>query len=301
VKKLINPATLIRETASFTLRGSNIRSTFDIQDNLWSIEVDESQLNQALNNLVLNASQAMPDGGEITLRAANETLLSDNPHQLSPGYYIRIAIEDRGCGIPKESLLKVFDPYFTTKPKGSGLGLASVYSIINRHGGVVEVSSALGAGSTFTIYLPAISNSLPLDIYAKEPVELNGSGKVLVMDDEELIREIATYILSVMGYEVDSCTDGLEAVERFRAARDNNIPFSAVILDLTIPGGMGGKEAATRILEIDPDAVLIVSSGYSSDPVIANFRQYGFRGVVPKPFDAEGLARELKRSIPNNC
>jgi CheY-like chemotaxis protein len=298
VKKLINPASLIRETVSFALRGANISSIIDIQDNLWSLEVDESQLNQVLNNLLLNASQAMPSGGEVTVRAANETLLHDNPHQLPPGDYITITVEDRGCGIPQEDLVRIFDPYFTSKSKGSGLGLASVYSIVKRHGGAVEVSSTMGVGTSFTIHLPAIHDRQPEDAGTKESVELSGSGRVLVMDDEDFIRDVATGILHFMGYAVDSCADGREAVERFHAAWENNVPFSAVILDLTIPGGMGGKEAAARILEIDPDAVLIVSSGYSSDPVIANFRQYGFSGVVSKPFDAEGLARELNRLIP---
>jgi two-component system cell cycle sensor histidine kinase/response regulator CckA len=298
VKKLINPAPLIRETVSFALRGSNIRSIIDIQDNLWSMEVDESQLNQVLNNLILNAGQAMPAGGDVIVRGANEPLLHDNPHQLPPGDYLRISVEDQGCGIPQENLVRIFDPYFTTKPKGSGLGLASVYSIVKRHGGSVEVSSTPEAGTSFTVHIPALPGRLPEDAGADESVELMGSGRVLVMDDDDLIREIATDILDFMGYEVDSCADGREAVERFRAARYSNDPFSAVILDLTVPGGMGGKEASSRILEIDPDAVLIVSSGYSDDPVIANFRQFGFSGAVPKPFDAEGLARELKRLIP---
>ncbi len=298
VKKLINPASLIRETVSFALRGANISSIIDIQDNLWSLEVDESQLNQVLNNLLLNASQAMAAGGEVTVRAANETLLHGNPHQLPPGDYITIAVEDRGCGIPQEDLVRIFDPYFTSKAKGSGLGLASVYSIVKRHGGAVEVSSTMGVGTCFTFRLPAIHDRQPEDAGAKESVELSGSGRVLVMDDEDFILDVATGILHFMGYAVDSCADGREAVERFRAARENKVPFSAVILDLTIPGGMGGKETAARILEIDPDAVIIVSSGYSNDPVIANYRQYGFSGVVSKPFDAEGLARELNRLIP---
>jgi len=300
VKKLINPALLIRETVSFALRGSNIGNVIDIPDNLWCIEVDESQLNQVLNNLLLNASQAMPAGGEVTIRAANETLLHDNLLHLPSGDYITIAVEDRGCGISQENLVRIYDPYFTTKSKGSGLGLTTVHSIVKKHGGAIEVSSALGEGTAITIHLPAIPDMRPEDASTKVSTELTGSGRVLVMDDEDLIREIATHILDFIGYEVDSCADGLEAVERFRAARENNVPFSAVILDLTIPGGMGGKEAASRILEIDPDAVLIVSSGYSDDPVVANFRQYGFSGVVPKPFDTEGLTRELERLIPNN-
>ncbi len=298
VKRLIIPTSLIRETVSFALRGSNIISDIHIQDDLWSMEVDESQLSQVLNNLLLNAIQAMPAGGEVVVRAVNESVPHENGHQLAQGDYIRISVEDRGCGIPQQDLVKIFDPYFTTKPKGSGLGLASVYSIVKRHGGGVKVKSIRGIGSVFTILLPALPGRSPEDAVIKAPAELRGVGRILVMDDEEAIREIVTYTLEFLGFEVESCGDGREAVDWYRRGLANNAPFSAVILDLTIPGGMGGKEAAARILEIDPGAVLIVSSGYYSDPVMANFRDFGFKGAVPKPFDAEGLARELKILIP---
>ena len=210
---------------------------------------------------------------------------------------MKISIRDHGVGIPEQYLHKIFDPYFTTKQKGSGLGLATVYSIIKNHDGYVGVESKVGVGTTFQIYIPASENVLPEVMERKENPH-TGSGKILVMDDEEIIREVAAEILEHLGYSVVVCCDGSEAIELYRQAIATKEPFAAVIMDLTIPGGMGGKEAAARILEIDPDAVLIVSSGYSSDPVIANFRQYGFSGVVPKPFDAEGLARELKRLIP---
>jgi chemotaxis signal transduction protein len=238
VKKLINPALLIRETVSFALRGSNIGKIIEIPDNIWCLEVDESQLNQVLSNLLLNASQAMTEGGEIAVQAANETLLHDNLLHLPLGDYIKITVEDHGCGIRQENLVRIFDPYFTTKAKGSGLGLTTVHSIIKRHGGSIEVSSALGEGTTITIHLPAIPNMWPEDASTKVSTELTGSGRVLVMDDEDLIREIATHILDFMGYEVDTCPDGGEAIESFRAARENNVPFSAVILDLTILGGL---------------------------------------------------------------
>ncbi|HKZ16696.1 MAG TPA: PAS domain S-box protein, partial [Geobacteraceae bacterium] len=301
VKKLIDAASLIRETASFVLRGSNVRSVIELADDLWSVEADSGQLNQALNNILINAAQSMPNGGEITVRAGNETLEPENMHQLPSGYYLRIVIEDRGCGIPSENLTRVFDPYFTTKTEGNGLGLASVYSIIKRHGGAVEVSSSVGIGSSITIHLPALPGELPEGEAVNKAPELigNGRGRILIMDDEDFIRDIASEILEFMGYEVESCADGKEAVERFRKARESKIPYDAVILDLTIPGGMGGKEASALILKIDPHAVLIVSSGYSNDPVVANFRQHGFSGVVSKPFDANGLARELDRLIQN--
>jgi signal transduction histidine kinase/CheY-like chemotaxis protein len=297
VKKLINPALLIEEAASLVLRGSNVSSAIDLAEDLWSVEADLGQLGQVLNNLLLNARQAMCAGGNVTVRGTNEVLVAGNPQRLPAGAYVKIAVEDHGCGIPQEHLGRIFDPYFTTKSQGSGLGLASVYSIIKRHGGTVEVSSVLLVGSSFTIYLPAQPGMCPESEVVEKVVELTGGGRVLVMDDEVFVREIVTEILKYLGYYVESCVDGKEAVERFQRARESNNPFSVVILDLTVPGGMGGKEAAPLILEIDPDAVLIVSSGYSNDPVIANYRHYGFKGVISKPFDTSTLAGELGRLI----
>jgi PAS domain S-box-containing protein len=295
VKKLIDVGRLIRETASFVFRGSNVKAVFDLADDLWSVEADSGQINQALHNVLINAIQAMPDGGEVTIRAGNETLAVDNVNLLSSGNYIRIAIEDRGCGIPVENLDRIFDPYFTTKPDGTGLGLSSVYSIIKRHGGSVGASSTSGAGSCVALYLPALPCESPAGETAVTAPELTGSGKILIMDDEKLIRDVATEILQFSGYQVESCTNGSEAVDLFREAWERTVPFDAVILDLTIPGAMGGKEAAGLILEINPDAVLIVSSGYSNDPVVADYRTYGFSGAVSKPFDVRGLVRELGR------
>jgi two-component system cell cycle sensor histidine kinase/response regulator CckA len=298
VKKLLAPASLVRDAASFALRGSNIGSVIRLANDLWCVEADAGQINQVLHNLLLNAVQAMPAGGEVTVTAANESLFQGNPHQLPAGDYIKIVVEDRGCGISMENLVRVFDPYFTTKPEGSGLGLASVYSIVKRHGGAVEVSSTPGAGSSFAVFLPASPGKHPDGADAKESAVPAGSGRVLIMDDEELIRDVATEILQFAGYDVESCADGREAVECFREAKELNAPFSAVILDITVPVGMGGKKAANLMLEIDPDAVLIVSSGYSNDPVIANFQEYGFSGMIPKPFNAERLAGELARLVP---
>ncbi len=297
VKKLIEPAPLISDTASFALRGSNVKVIIDLADNLWNVEADSGQISQALHNVLINAAQAMPYGGEVTVRAMNETLLDDNSLRLPAGRYIKVVIEDLGCGIPSEYLDRIFDPYFTTKPEGNGLGLASVYSIIKRHSGAVEVSSTVGAGSSVSIHLPALNGGRPeCEMEGKFPA-LTGNGRILIMDDEDFIREIASEILEFTGYYVESCNDGREAVEKYRAACNCHMPFDAVILDLTVPGGMGGKEAAALILEINPETVLIVSSGYSNDPVVANFRQYGFSGVVSKPFDTGGLTRELDRLI----
>lgn len=301
VKKLIAPAPLIRNAAAFVLRGTNIRSVIEPADDLWCVEADGGQLSQALNNLLINATQAMPGGGEISVRAGNETLESDNPCQLPAGDYLRITIEDHGCGIPRENLARIFDPYFTTKPQGTGLGLSAVYSIVRKHGGTIEACSTIGEGSEFTIHLPALPGMQPEEEEVKRKAEPGGCGKVLIMDDEGFIREIAAEILEFNGFEMESCADGNEAVELFKTAKERNAPFDAVILDLTVPGGMGGREAATQLRRIDPDAVLIVSSGYSNDPVIANYRQYGFSGAIHKPFDADTLTRALKVLIPGKC
>jgi CheY-like chemotaxis protein len=248
--------------------------------------------------LLLNAVQAMPSGGVVCVRGANERLCEENRQLLPAGAYVRIEVEDHGCGISPENLAKVFDPYFTTKPHGSGLGLSSVYSIVRKHGGAVEVVSTPGKGSCFTLHLPAAPGGQPEPAEVRECGRLGGGGRVLVMDDEELVRDVATEILRHLGYEVEVCSDGRDAVDRFRLAREEGAPFTAVILDLTIPDGMGGREAAARILEMDPRAVLVVSSGYSNDPVSAHFRDYGFSGAIPKPFDVRQLAGELARLVP---
>jgi signal transduction histidine kinase/CheY-like chemotaxis protein len=306
VKKLIDSVSLIREATSFVLRGLNFRSIVDLSDDIWCVEADGGQLSQALHNLLINAAQAMCDGGEITVRAVNEMLEADNPLMLSPGAYVKIIVEDHGCGIPQENLVRIFDPYFTTKSQGSGLGLASVYSIVKRHGGSVAVSSCVGIGSRFTIFLPASPGMRPEALVVKKGAGPAPGGRILIMDDEDFIREIATEILQFQSYEVEVCADGREAVERFRRARERNTPFAGVILDLTVPSGMGGKEAAPLIREIDPEVVLLVSSGYSNDPVIADFRHYGFDGAISKPFDAGTLIEELgsligKKLSVNDC
>lgn len=300
VRKIFDPFGIIKQNAAFILRGSNVRCITELADDLWRLDADEGQFKQVLNNLLLNAAQSMPGGGKIMLRGANAVFQPGNSRQLSPGEYIRIDIEDHGCGIPRENLGKIFDPYFTTKQNGYGLGLASVYSIVKRHGGDIQVSSFVGVGSCFTIILPAVPSRVEELGTAAEAVAPARGGRILIMDDEEFIREIVSEILEFLGYDVESCADGREALERCRAASECRAPFDAVILDLTIPGGMGGKETAPLIREIDPAIVLIVSSGYSDDPVIANYRDYCFDGAIPKPFDAGTLGRELARLVSNS-
>ena len=296
IKKTAAIAELIRDTASFALRGSNVRSEVSIAEDLWAVDVDEGQISQVIHNLVINADQAMPQGGILKMRAENVRIDSKKAIPLPEGKYVAIAIIDQGVGIPKEYVAKIFDPFFTTKQKGSGLGLASSYSIISNHGGHITVESIPGSGSTFTFYLPASEKK----IESKKPaIEMlrSGIGKILIMDDEELIRDVARDILKSLGYETDLARDGAEALALYRKAKDAGKPYAAVIMDLTIPGGMGGEEAVKKLLAIDPDAKAIVSSGYSTGPIMSDFKAYGFSGVITKPYRIADMGATLQLVI----
>jgi PAS domain S-box-containing protein len=299
IKETASIVELIKDSVSFVLSGSNVKCEFSIPNDLWMVEIDEGQMSQVINNLIINAQQAMPEGGIIDVSAENMTVGSEHGLPLKGGRYVKIAIKDHGIGIPKEHLQKIFDPYFTTKQKGSGLGLATSYSIVRKHDGHITVDSELGAGTTFTIYLPASEKEIPTS-KDKEEESLLGKGRILVMDDEEVVRGVACEMLRRIGYEVEFARDGTEAIELYKRARESGQPFDAVILDLTVPGGIGGKEAIKRLLEIDPRVKAIVSSGYSNDPVMAKFREYGFRGVIAKPYKIEELSGVLRRIIIRN-
>lgn len=285
---------ILRDSVDFALSGSNVRCEYNIADDLWLVDVDESQISQAINNVVVNACQAMPNGGIIKLSAENIHVESKNSVLLRTGKYIKISIEDPGYGISEDILPKIFDPYFTTKKGASGLGLAITYSIIRRHGGNIEVSSSLGKGTVFSIYLPVSPVQTVKEKYpSMSDIRING--KVLVMDDEKMIRDITSKILEINGYEVVTANDGLQAINLYKEAMQSEKPFDIVILDLTVPGGMGGKETIERLMEIDPNVKAIVSSGYSNDPTIENFRQIGFKDFIYKPYSS----RELVNVIDN--
>jgi len=296
VKKISSIARLLSETAGFALRGSNVRCAFHIPEDLWSAEVDEGQISQVIHNLVINADQAMPEGGALQIRAENVLIDGQNGLPLPEGRYISVTVSDQGVGIQKEYITKIFDPFFTTKHKGSGLGLASCYSIIHNHGGYITAASEPAAGSTFTFYIPASADRLE---YVKPEAEAhsNGKGRILVMDDEDIIREMVQELLSGLGYEVELAGDGVEALDRYQKARAAGTPVDAVIMDLTIPGGMGGEEAIKRLLTIDPEARAIVSSGYSNNPVMADYKKYGFSGVLAKPYKISELSTVLQSVI----
>lgn len=287
---------LIRDSADFVLRGSNVKSEYIIAEDLRPVEADEGQISQVINNLAINAGQAMPEGGIVEISAKNMTVNEESGLPLKEGKYVNISIKDHGHGIPEEILPKIFDPYFTTKQIGSGLGLAVTYSIIKNHNGHIAVTSEAGSETTFDIYLPASDKQCFTAMSKDEEIE-TGSGRILIMDDQEMIRDAAGEILKNLGYEVETCIDGAEAVELFRQAKESGHPFDAVIMDLTVPGGMGGMEAMGKLIELDPEVRAIVSSGYSNDPVMSNFREYGFREVIVKPYKISEVSKKLRRVL----
>lgn len=295
VKKTLSLIDLIKESTTFTLSGSGTKPEFYIADDLWPADVDEGQISQVINNLVLNADQAMPRGGIIKITCENIQLNAELT-PLQKGKYVKIMVKDHGIGIPKENLHRIFDPYFTTKQKGSGLGLTTTYSIINKHNGHISVESELGKGTTFSIFLPASEKEPEVRKDIKEEYVIR-KGRILIMDDDAIVRDVAGKMLTTLGYEVDYAEDGTSAIEQYKKAKETRRPFDTVIMDLTIPGGMGGKEAITKLLAIDPVARVIVSSGYSSDPVMSEYKRYGFSGVVTKPYTLAELSRVVSGVI----
>jgi signal transduction histidine kinase/CheY-like chemotaxis protein len=296
VRTTIAPAAIIRESAKLALLGRGTACDIRIADDLWRIEADEGQLGQVINNLVINASHAMAGGGTVGITAENREIKNGEQPPLAAGRYVTIAVTDRGTGIPEEHRSRIFDPYFTTKQEGSGLGLAVCYSIAKGHGGMITVDSEPGAGSSFTVFLPA-TDKPRVATRGPEPVMVRGSGRVLVMDDEEMVRNVAGTILTELGYEVGFARDGREAVAAFLQAKKDGRPFDVVIMDLTVPGGMGGKDAVRELLGHDPTAKVVVSSGYHQDPVMANYREHGFQDVIAKPYDASRLSKTLARVL----
>lgn len=293
--KTVSVANLLKDTISFALSGSNILCEFLLPDSLWFIEADEGQISQVINNIIINAQQAMPHGGIIRVKADN--IISDEEHEIAlrPGKYVKLCIEDTGTGIPDELMSKIFEPYFTTKPNGNGLGLATSYSIIKKHNGHMAVRSKVGEGTKFFIYLPASENNVN-DKTCQEELIIH-KGRVLIMDDDEAIREVVGMMLTHLGYEPSFASTGQEALEMYSSCKGKCNAFDAVIMDLTIPGGIGGREAIKMFLEFDKDLRAIASSGYSNDPVMVNYTEYGFRGAIAKPYRISELSKTLYYAI----
>jgi CheY-like chemotaxis protein len=301
LKETTDMATLVRSVTEFSLSGSNIKCQFDIADDLWLVDVDKTQVGQAVHNLVTNAREAMPAGGVITVSAGNVQNI-DGVRAPTASRWVRLSLIDRGKGIAPEDMDKIFNPYFSTKQrgnqKGTGLGLSICHSIIRNHDGRMAVDSSPDAGTTVNLYLPASVNSSPA-ISAAKPCKVStaipGCGRILVMDDEEMIVNMAGRILARLGYESGFARNGSEAVALYEEALKSERPFDAVVLDLTVRGGMGGEEAMRHLLKIDPRVKVIVSSGYSDSPVMQNYKQYGFSAAAGKPYSLIELSQALDR------
>jgi CheY-like chemotaxis protein len=289
----------VRETASFSLRGSKCRSRLSIADDLWPAMLDVGQIGQVLNNFLVNAVQAMPEGGWVDMSAENLRLEGGEGLPLEPGRYLKITVEDEGVGIPADDLPKVFDPFFTTKREGTGLGLATSYSIVRRHSGHMNVTSREGIGTSFHVYLPASSNAPPLS-EAAAPKRLPVQARILIMDDEALVRLMLSRMLESLGHRVTVTSDGAEAIEAYLQARSKGAPFDTVIVDLTVPAGVGGRSVLETLLCVDSKVKVIVSSGYSADATMANTKDHGFAGVIPKPFSLKQLQSVLEEVLGGN-
>ena len=300
VKKTVAIASLLEEAASLALRGSNVTSAFDLSPDLWPIEADEPQLVQVFTNLLINAQQSMPQGGVVTIRAENIfELTSKSQHALrvEAGPYVRVSIADQGIGIPKEHLSRIFDPYFSTKQRGSGLGLATTYSIIKNHGGLIGVNSQPGHGTTMEVHFPATALVDDRDPRALVVSSGHGRGRVLVMDDDASVRTLAANMLEFLGYDAEIVDTGSAAVERFKRALGSKRPFDAVMLDLVVPGDMGARETISQLTGIDPAVRAVVVSGYAQDTAVSSYKDFGFVAAMNKPYNLQDLRTTLENII----
>jgi PAS domain S-box-containing protein len=299
IKRVTSISELLARAAEFSLYGSNLRAEMDVPSDLWKAEIDPAQIEQVVNALMINAREAMPHGGIVRVFARNVEVETTGGALLRPGRYVKIAVADRGGGMDGELASKIFDPYFTTKPAASGLGLAISYSIVKKHGGLLQLESSSPDGSTFAFYLPATERVQISGVgaHSSEPPSQFTQQRVLVMDDEAGIREITSQLLGTLGYEVASVPDGTEAVKLYEHAFRRGEHFHAVILDATIRGGMGGVATIEKLRDIDPQVTAIICSGYSDEAALSKFLAFGFRGALPKPFTRRELADVLQRAF----
>jgi two-component system cell cycle sensor histidine kinase/response regulator CckA len=291
---------LLRATVRFGLSGANVAAAFVIAPDLWLCDIDGSQIRRVFDNITINARQAMPAGGTLSVSAGNVPDGGPLPPSLGPGRYVKISFRDHGAGIPEGALPRIFDPFFTTKDRGSGLGLAVAYSIVKKHGGHIEVESETGRGTTFHVYLPASTTARTRPSVAPQDTH-RGGGKVLLVEDEEPVRAVTKKMLVSLEYDVVSASNGAEAIERFRAEKAGGRPFDLVVADLTMPGGIGGIELVAEISKIDPDVRVIAATGYSDDQVVAHPERYGFVSAIVKPFRLDELGRTLQKATEESC
>ncbi len=294
IKKTIFISDLIRESTKMALSGSNSKAVFSIADDLRPVEADSGQMHQVINNLIINAVQAMPGGGLVEIGAKNISVTDETGLPLKEGSYVRLSVRDHGMGIPDKYIDNIFDPYFTTKKQGSGLGLATVYSITKNHEGLITVDSDPDSGTVFTLYLPASGREPEPTAHREQQIVREGR-KILLMDDDDSVRTVCRQMLENLGYEIETARDGKEAVKTFRRAKKDDRPFSCAILDLTVKDGMGGKETAGELKKIDPGIRIVVTSGYSTDAIMAEHEKHGFHGVIVKPYNVKDLSAVLSR------
>jgi PAS domain S-box-containing protein len=293
VRKAASIAEVIMDTTVFALTGTAVQYHVEMAPDLWPVIIDTGQISQVVHNLVMNAAQAMGNSGTLTVTVRNATLTTPDA-ALPPGAYIRFDVQDTGPGIAPEHVAKIFDPYFTTKSEGSGLGLSVCYSIVQNHGGDIRVKSEPGVGSTFSVLLPAAPEAqaeTPAPVPA--PQVAPRARRILIMDDDTHIREMLEEIITTLGFTARGAANGEEMLARFSEARAAGTPYDIVLMDLTIRGGMGGKEAIAQLLALDPEACAIVSSGYATDPIMSEYARYGFRGVITKPFRVDDLLKVI--------
>jgi len=296
VKRTVSADRLLRDTVQFALSGSNVKSVYSVPEDLWPVFVDEGQIGQVIHNLVLNADQAMPGGGTVEVAVENVLVDGEEHLPLEKGKYVRLSVTDQGIGISEKHLDRIFDPFFTTKQKGSGLGLTTCFTIVKNHGGNIRAHSEVDVGTRIDVFLP-VSDEASEGRERNEAIAMKGKGRILLIDDEEMIRRSAGEMLRRFGYDVTSAKDGEEALRYYKEASVSERCFDAVIMDLTIRGGKGGRETIEELLTIDPGAKVIVSSGYSDDPVMSNFEEYGFRDVIKKPYKLDEVASVLRRVL----
>lgn len=298
VRKPIGLQPVIEQAARLALTGSAALCEFYFPEDLWIVDADEGQISQVVSNLVLNAEQSMGGRGTITITARNCPPGTPEGTPLPPGRYVEVAVKDNGPGIPANILPKIFEPFFSTKRPGRGLGLTSCDLIVRKHDGYLRVESTVGQGATFWFYLSASSRK-SADPPAPKPEVRRGTGRILLLDDDSAVREVSADILRFLGYQVDCCENGDDTIRKYSEALLSGKPYRAVILDLTIPGGMGGLETLQILRSVDPDVRALVTSGYTNDPILVDFRKYGFSGAVVKPFEVGDLAEAIARSFEN--
>jgi len=284
-KNVIDLGSLLRESAGFSTHGTSVECEFDMPGDLWLVEVDDGQISQVFQNLIINAVQAMPNGGKIRISGENVTSKEDRR-------FVRIVIADNGVGMSAETLAKVFDPYFTTKATGNGLGLATSYAVAKAHGGKITASSTLGSGCAFIVSLPAADSASVVEPEATSET-VWGRGRILLLDDDETVSAVAKTMLNELGYEVECVKSGVDVVPYYTGMAGKGTPFAAVILDLTVPGGLGAEEIVKLLLEEDPGAVAIVSSGYATNPIMVDYQEVGFKGALVKPYQLQELSKIL--------